>query len=122
MTAAFEQHSRAKDAAVLKSIAEQIASPIVTGNGKRKQMNTRQQKEWRRITDCIVRRAESGLLPVSWTKEGVAREWKDACRSAGIGVTVLSWFFWNWVMPYLIELAARWIESKRMAESRVSER
>ena len=46
-----------------------------------------------------------------------AEKWKSECQSAGIGAGLLSWFFWKFFLPYLIELAKNWIEAQQSAEN-----
>lgn len=46
-------------------------------------------------------------------EDTLARLWKSECQAAGIGVGLLSWFFWNFFLPVLIEIARDWLEQNR---------
>ena len=46
-------------------------------------------------------------------EDTLARLWKSECRAAGIGVGLLSWFFWNFFLPVLIEIAREWLAQNR---------
>lgn len=119
MTAAFDNRAEAlKEAAALRSLAEQVASPVVAGRKSRKALTGKQRSEWSAITNEVV------TWPAIATKleaQTLAYLWKKQCQSVGIGAGLFGWFLWNWAFPLLLELAARWIESKRNAD-RVSER
>lgn len=121
MTAAFDERSeRQKQAAILRSLADQVASPVVAGRKSRKALSDNQRWQWRRITDHITK--ISGDDPVFAVADTQARAWKATAKSVGIGAGLFGWLVWNWAFPLLLELAKRWIESQRLNESRVSDR
>lgn len=118
MTAAFDERSeRQKQAAILRSLADQVASPVVAGRKSRKALTAKQKSQWAKITDVVM----CHPVPVS-TSRGTAYWWKADCQAVGIGAGLLGWFLWNWAFPLLLELAQRWIESQRSSESRDSDR
>lgn len=102
MTAAFEQNLDAK-----KRRSRFVTQAQLVGH----KMSSKRKKQWDEITKRI---AESGsMVHVLYPSEHTAANWKRECQAAGIGVGILSWFFWNFFLPYLIELAAAWIESNK---------
>jgi hypothetical protein len=122
MTAAFDERSeQQKQAAILRTLADQVASPVVAGRKSRKALTPKQRREWSGIVDVVSRDASIGPLTLLEPKT-LAGIWRDDCKAIGIGTGLLSWFLWNWAFPLLVELAKRWIESQRLNESRVSDR
>lgn len=119
MTAAHDSRIEAmKEAAVLRSLADQVASPVVAGRKSRKALSANQRWQWQRITNSVVAFSGSELstLPAST----IAESWKRECKFAGIGTGLLGWLVWNWAFPLLLELAKLWIESRQ--QGRVSDR
>ncbi len=119
MTAAHDNRSEAlKDAAILRSLADQVASPVVAGRKSRKALTKKQRGQWTRITDIVVTwPAVAKTLP----PDMLANLWKKECKSLGIGTGLFGWLVWNWAFPLLIELAKLWIEPRRNA-AKLSER
>ena len=128
MTAAHDSRAEAlKEAAVLRSLADAVASPVVAGRKSRKGLTVKQRGQWQEITDCVV-------TLHTWSDvahegpECLAGTWKDICRGNGIGYTklpVVGWMipipgFWGLMFQLLLELAKLWIESRQ--QGRVSER
>ena len=111
MTAAHDDRSEAlKEAAVLRSLADAVASPVVAGRKSRRALTGKQRGQWNAITDQVVTwPAVAQLL----SAETLADLWKKQCKTAGIGTGLLGWFVWNWAFPLLLELAKLWIESRR---------
>ena len=118
MTAAHDSRAEAmKEAAVLRSLADQVASPVVAGRKSRKALTSKQRAQWGEITASVCGRG------IKWDQKDpktLADIWRLECRFAGIGTGILGWFLWNWAFPLLIELAKLWIESRQ--QGRVSER
>ena len=109
MTAAHDNRAEAiKEAAVLRSLADAVASPVVAGRKSRKGLTSKQRSDWSRITDIVL----ANPVPVS-TSRGTAEWWKADCKAAGIGAGLFGWLVWNWAFPLLIELAKLWIESRK---------
>jgi hypothetical protein len=111
MTAAHDKRSEAlKEAAVLRSLADAVASPVVAGRKSRKALTGKQRGQWSRITDEVVTwPAVAQLLP----PDVIADLWKKQCKTAGIGTGLFGWIVWNWAFPLLLELARMWIESRK---------
>jgi hypothetical protein len=111
MTAAFDSRVEAlKEAAVLRSLADQVASPVVAGRKSRKALTGKQRGQWSQITEQVVTwPAVAQLLPA----EMLADLWRKQCRTAGIGAGLFGWIIWNWAFPLLLELAKLWIESRQ---------
>ena len=121
MTAAHDSRAEAlKEAAVLRSLADQVASPVVAGRKSRKALTAKQKESWAKFTDCVVMMESCFVVTGKENPERLANTWKDLCKFAGIGTGILGWFLWNWAFPLLIELAKLWIESRQ--QGRVSER
>lgn len=119
MTAAFDSRAEAlKEAAVLRLLADQVASPVVAGRKSRKALSANQKRQWERITNSVV--AFSGTELSTLPSGTIAEAWKRECKFAGIGAGLFGWFLWNWAFPLLIELAKLWIESRQ--QGRVSDR
>jgi hypothetical protein len=116
MTAVHDSRAEAlKEAAVLRSLADAVVSPVVAGRKSRKGLTAKQKSDWSRITEIVL----ATPVPVS-TSQGTAEWWKADCKAAGIGAGIFGWFLWNWAFPLLIELAKLWIESRQ--QGRVSDR
>lgn len=119
MTAAHDSRAEAlKEAAVLRSLAEAVASPVVAGRKSRKGLTGKQRNDWTAITNQVVT-----WPPVSAElrdAKTLATFWKADCKSVGIGTGLFGWFLWNWAFPLLVELAKLWIDSRN--QGRVSER
>jgi hypothetical protein len=111
MTAAHDNRAEAmKEAAVLRSLAEAVASPVVAGRKSRKALTGKQRGQWSRITDEVVTwPAVAQWLP----PDVIADLWKKQCKTAGIGTGLFGWLVWNWAFPLLLELARMWIESRK---------
>jgi hypothetical protein len=102
MTAAHDQNLDAK-----KRRSRFVTQAQLVGH----KMSGKRKKQWDEITKRI---AESGaMVHVLYPSEHTAANWKRECQAAGIGVGILSWFFWNFFLPYLIELAQNWIEAQQ---------
>jgi hypothetical protein len=113
MKAAHDSRAEAfKEAAVLRSLADGVVSPVVAGRKSRKGLTAKQKSDWSRITEIVL----ANPVPVS-TSQGTAEWWKADCKAAGIGAGFFGWFLWNWAFPLLIELAKLWIESRRNSQS-----
>lgn len=119
MTAAFDERlEQQKQEAILRSLADEVASPVVAGRRSRRALSAKQKSQWQRIVDESVK----SQVPFWASHKVIAEIWKEDCKYAGIGTGLLGWFLWNWAFPLLLELAKRWIESQRLNESRVSDR
>jgi hypothetical protein len=116
MTAAHDDRSEAlKEAAVLRSLAEAVASPVVAGRKSRKALTVKQRGQWDAITDQVVTwPAVAQLLP----ENVLADLWKKQCKTAGIGAGLFGWIVWRWAFPLLLELAKLWIESRKQGQDR----
>lgn len=109
MTAAHDNRAEAlKEAAGLRSLAEQVASPVVAGRRSRRALSGKQRSEWQKIVNVVLQNP----VPVS-TSQGTADWWKADCKAAGIGTGLFGWIVWNWAFPLLIELAKLWIEAHK---------
>lgn len=119
MTAAHDNRSEAlKEAAVLRSLADAVASPVVAGRKSRRALTAKQRGQWSQIADRVVTFTHGGMATL--TPKYLAEAWQRECKFAGIGAGLLGWFVWNWAFPLLLELAKLWIESR--SQGRVSER
>ena len=115
MTAAHEKRSEAlKEAAVLRSLADAVASPVVAGRKSRRALTGKQRSQWSRIADRVVTFTHGGMAIL--TPKYLAEAWQRECKFAGIGTGLLGWFVWNWAFPLLLELAKLWIESRRQGQ------
>ncbi len=118
MTAAFDSRAEAmKEAAALRSLADQVASPVVAGRKSRKALTGKQRSQWSQITENVC------SYGIKWDQQDpktLADVWRLECKFAAIGTGLLGWFLWNWAFPLLIELAKLWIESRQ--QGRVSDR
>jgi hypothetical protein len=114
MKAAHDNESEAlKEAAVLRSLADAVASPVVAGRKSRMPLTAKKKSQWGQIADRVsthgVKWAE--LKPMT-----LACAWQRECKFAGIGTGLLGWFLWNWAFPLLFELAKLWIESRKQGQ------
>jgi hypothetical protein len=106
MTAAYEQNLESK-----KRRSRFVTQAQIVGH----KMSGKRKRQWDVITKQI---AESGaMVHVLYPAEHTVQNWKRECQAAGIGTGLLSWFFWNFFLPYLIELAQNWIEAQRNADT-----
>ena len=102
MTAAFEaaiEHRKRRSRFVTQ--AEIVGQKVNKRSAKRK-------KQWDEIQKVIANDTFSNCGEI-----GRAEMWKQQCQAAGIGAGVFSFLFWNFFLPYLIELAKNWIEANR---------
>jgi len=112
MTAAFDERSeRQKQAAILRSLADQVASPVVAGRKSRKGLSVKQRGQWSQIVDVVTKDTYSNCGEI-----GRADMWKAQCKAVGIGTGILGWFLWKWAFPLLLELAKLWIESRKQGQ------
>ena len=119
MTAAHDSRVEAlKEAAVLRSLADQVASPVVAGRKSRRGLSVKKRNQWNAITDRVVTFTHGGMANL--TPEYLAEAWQRECRFAGIGAGLLGWLLWKWAFPLLVELAKLWIESRN--QGRISDR
>jgi hypothetical protein len=112
MTAASEERSeRQKQVAILRSLADQVASPVVAGRKSRKALSANQRWQWSRIVDVVAQDTYQNCGEI-----GRADMWKSQCKTAGIGTGLFGWLVWNWAFPLLLELAKLWIESRKQGQ------
>ena len=117
MTAAFNERSeRQKQATILRTLADQVASPVVAGRKSRKALSSNQRWQWQRIAAAIEDDAMWSFLSTGGNSQNLAYMWKRDCQAVGIGAGLFGWLVWNWAFPLLLELAQRWIESQRNAQ------
>lgn len=121
MAAALDSRIEAlKEAAALRSLADQVASPVVAGRKSRKGLTEKQRKDWNLILGRVV---DSEMATFGWITDNpntIATAWKSRCKAVGIGAGLFGWLVWNWAFPLLLELAKLWIESRQ--QGRVSDR
>lgn len=121
MTAAHESRVEAlKEAAVLRSLAEQVASPVVAGRKSRKALSANQRWQWTKITNRVVDDSRNYAEWITSDEKQIAESWRKQCKAIGIGAGLFGWLVWNWAFPLLIELAKLWIESRN--QGRISDR
>lgn len=119
MTAAHNSRIEAqKEAAVLRSLAESVASPVVAGRKSRKSLSVRQKSDWLKITDAI---ATTPPVMRMLDPDDIAETWRSDCKFIGIGSGLFGWLLWHWAFPLLLELAKLWIRSQQTAD-KLSER
>jgi hypothetical protein len=112
MTAARDNRSEAlKEAAVLRSLAEAVASPVVAGRKSRKGLTVKQRGQWSQIVDVVTKDTYSNCGEI-----GRADMWKAQCKAVGIGTGLFGWIVWKWAFPLLLELARLWIESRKQGQ------
>jgi hypothetical protein len=130
MTAAHDNRSEAlKEAAVLRSLAEAVAFPVVAGHKSHRQLNELERDDWKKIVDVIVWMPQTTAASVSMfsslgqSKEvqakNLARTWQAMARTQKIGYAKwpLIGFvpipgFWMLFFRLLIQLAILYIESR----------
>jgi hypothetical protein len=108
MTAAFDQRESEKQAARLKSLAEQVGQPAVAGANGRKPLKPEHQQTWRECIEVVARDADRASRVTD--KHTLAWQWREQCRSAGI---TFGWILGRILFRLLVELASRWIEANR---------
>lgn len=118
MTAAFDERSeRQKQAAMLRTMADQVASPVVAGRRSRRALSANQRWQWERITGVSVAMPLTTIVAELDSTDSnvqlIAKVWQTECKAVGIGAGLFGWLVWNWAFPLLLELAQRWIESQR---------
>lgn len=119
MTAAHDDRIETlKEAAALRSLADQVASPVVAGRKSRKALSDNKRWQWNRITNRVVEFSHGGMATL--TPEVLADTWQKQCKAIGVGAGLFGWLVWNWAFPLLLELAKLWIESRQ--QGRVSDR
>jgi hypothetical protein len=130
MTAAHDNRSEApKEAAVLRSLAEAVASPVVAGHKSHRQLNDLERDDWKKIVDVIVWTPQTTAASIAMfsslgqSKEvqakNLARTWQAMARTQKIGYAKwpLIGFvpipgFWMLFFRLLIQLAILYIESR----------
>lgn len=108
MTAAERQQAIAKDAAVLRSLADMVASPVMAGKNMKGKLSHKRRVQWDGIIDRVA--VDPSLYTIDEASQ--ARMWRDECKAVGIGAGLFGWLLWNWALPMLIELAKLWIDSR----------
>ena len=98
-----------KQQALLLTLADQLTEPAVAGAVGLPPLKPRQLKDWNRVSKAVATHGET----TSPSHHRLACQWKKSCQSVGIGAGWLSFLFWRWVFPLLIELAKRWIEAQQ---------
>jgi hypothetical protein len=126
----------AKQAAILRNLAEQVAEPAVAGRDGGKALKAKHRNDWRRITDVLCAYPSTSKACWEYLKivhvaddaqaaKHMAGVWKALASQSGIGwtrpVPVIGWMFaipgfWSIFLPLLIKLAIAWIESNRNQE------
>ena len=114
MTTTHQQRDEAsKQAARLRSLADQVVEPTVAGRKYRKALTHEKRKQWN-AASCICCWSNSSATATD--SKALAKTWQSECKAVGIGVGWFSWLFWNWAFPLLLELAKLWIESNKNQE------
>lgn len=108
MTEAFDQREDDKQAARLKSLAEQVAQPPVTGANGRRPLKPEHQQTWKEVVEVVSRDADRASRATD--KHTLAWQWREQCRAAGI---TFGWILGRILFRLLVELASRWIEANR---------
>ncbi len=139
MTAAFDERiEQQKQEAILRSLADAVASPVVAGHKSHRQLNELERDDWNKIVNVIVRVPQTTAASLSMfsslgqSKEvqanNLARTWQAMARTQKIGYAKwpLVGFvpipgFWMLFFKLLIQLAMLYIES-RSQQGRVSDR
>jgi hypothetical protein len=105
-----------KRKAVIFTLAEQVIDPLVSGKRGRKRLSEKRRWQWLEVVSAIAE-IESGRRFLNIRPEVMAADWQHDLQVKGIiSSGILGWLFWNWLLPLLIELAERWIESNLRAE------
>ena len=130
MTAAHDSRVEAlKEAAVLRSLADAVASPVVAGHKSHRQLNDRERDDWNRIVNVVVNMPQTTARSLSMfsscgqSKEvqakNLARTWQAMARTQKIGYAdwpIVGFVpipgFWMLFAKLLIQLAIMYIESK----------
>jgi hypothetical protein len=127
----------AKQSARLRTLAEQVAEPAVAGRDGGKALKAKHRNDWRRITDvvcafpCTTEACYETAKVTKQTDEHASKHlagvWKSLISQNGNGigykrVPIVGLLFpmpgfWSIFLPLLIELAKRWIESQRNADT-----
>lgn len=109
MTAAFDERLTTHRRQSL-----QTACMIARGR-----MSTKRQKQFDAIS-CVINGDEHQRflaatpdIVTMLDADTLARFWQQQCKAAGIGVGLLSWFFWNFFLPVLIRIAQEWMQENR---------
>lgn len=139
MTAAYDSRIEAlKEAAALRSLADQVASPVVAGHKSHRPLNELERDDWNKIVDVIVNVPETTASSLNMfaslgqSKEvqakNLARTWQAMARTQKIGYAKLPLVgfipipgFWMLFAKLLIQLAIMYIESRNQ-QGRVSDR
>lgn len=89
-------------------LAETTVDPIEMGRKGKKPLSKKQKMEWQRVIEVIQEKGEIGSAEMK--PEELANRWKNTCKEEGVGSAVLlSLLFWYFVLPLLVNLAAKWI-------------
>ena len=134
MTAAHDSRAEAmKEAAVLRSLAEAVASPVVAGHKSHRPLTDEEKKDWNKIVDVVCdNEASCGyrLTLEGFDANKLAEQWKDRAKAKRIGYTkplpIVGFVFpipgfWVLFFKLLIQLAIMYIESRNQ-QGRVSDR
>lgn len=135
MTAAHEQQYLAKQSARLRSMAEQVASPVVAGRKSHRVLTSKEMDTWGKIVDVVSGFPRSTEACCDLYKalnqteqqaaKNLARNWEAMARTQRIGYTKplsLVGFifpipgFWILFGKLLLQLALMWLESNRNEE------
>jgi hypothetical protein len=133
MTTTDERSERQKQVAILRSLADQVASPVVAGHRSHRQLNDNERRDWKRIVDVVVAIPQTTVASLSMfaslgqSKEiqakNLARTWQAMARTQNIGYTkwpIVGFVpipgFWMLFFRLLIQLAILYIESQRNAQ------
>ena len=138
MTAAHDSRVEAlKEAAVLRSLADQVASPVVAGHRSHRPLSESEKKDWNKIVNVVVLMPQTTASSLTMfeslgqSKEvqakNLARTWQAMARTQKVGYSrwPLVGFipipgFWVLFFKLLIQLAMLWIESRN--QGRISDR
>ena len=138
MTAAHDNRVEAlKEAAVLRSLADQVASPVVAGHRSHRPLSDAEKKDWNKIVNVVVLMPQATASSLTMfeslgqSKEvqakNLARTWQAMARTQKVGYSrwPLVGFipipgFWVLFFKLLIQLAMLWIESRN--QGRISDR
>lgn len=130
MTAAFDSRIEAmKEAAALRSLADQVASPVVAGHKSHRPLSDAEKKDWNKIVDVVVLMPQTTSASLSMfeslgqSKEvqakNLARTWQAMARDRKIGYAKWPFVgflpipgFWVLFFKLLIQLAMMYIESR----------
>ncbi len=139
MTAAFDSRAEAmKESAALRSLADQVASPVVAGHKSHRPLNELERDDWNKIVDVIVSVPDETVRCIAFcsgvgqSKEtqakNLAKKWQTMAKEKKIGYAKwpLVGFlpipgFWMLFAKLLIQLAIMYIESRNQ-QGRASDR